>query len=125
MIKSNLGRKEFIWLIISQVTVYWRKPRQKLKLGRNLEAGAGTEAIEAIEDHHARSGPSDNRIPPSIPNKENVLPACLPTASSYEGIFLSEVSSSQMSSYCQVDIKLAITPHTYGLNTTCLLPRIF
>jgi hypothetical protein len=45
--KSNLGRKGFIWLILSHYCSSSKvKPEQYLKQVRNLEAGADTKAME-------------------------------------------------------------------------------
>ena len=46
--QSNLGRKGFIWLHFHIVVHHSRKSGQELKQGRNLEAGADAEAMEAF-----------------------------------------------------------------------------
>ena len=43
MTKSNVGRKKSIWLYVHIVVDHWRKPGQKPKQGKNLEAGADTK----------------------------------------------------------------------------------
>jgi hypothetical protein len=90
------------------VAVYhWRKSGQKLKQGRNLEAGADAEAMEgycllacfwwfaqpasySTHDYQPRNGTTYNglSLPPSITSQENVL-----IARSHGGFFSMSVPS--------------------------------
>lgn len=44
--QSTLRIKGFIWLNISWIKVYWKKSRQELNSGGNLEKGADAESME-------------------------------------------------------------------------------
>ena len=86
--KSKLGRKGFIWLILP----HHCSSGQELIQGRNVEAGAGAEAMEECcllacfpglfsllsyrpQDHQPRNGTTHNGLgsPMSIINQENSL----------------------------------------------------
>ena len=132
--KASWEGKDLFDLDFQIIVHHWRKSGQELKQGRNLEAGSNADPRSQksaaywlapsgllsllsyrTQDHQPRDGTTHNELgsPPSITNLEKA-PTGLSTARAYGGIFLSEVSSSQMTNLCQVDTKLSTTGLVLG-----------
>jgi hypothetical protein len=117
MTEASWRGKGVFGLHVPIIVRHWRKSGQELRQGRNLEAGADTEAMEgcgsltcsygllSLLSFHKEMGyahPHQSLI-------KRMSPTGLPTAWFYRGIFSIGGPPSPMTSLCQADIKLAKT----------------